>query len=369
MRLSPKTRRNISQILPFGVIWLLVGWADLIQDALETGTQNIDSSVDIALTPKVFLFASIAVTLTGLMIGTLEVLWFKNLFSRGSFFRKLFSKFLFYSFFLFLIIAITYPTAAGLEAGLSPLDPVILEKFNGFMHSGLFINTMMSLAFSTFLSLFYSAMSDHLGHKVLSNFFTGKYHQPVEEERIFMFLDMKSSTTIAEKLGHLNYFNLLREYYAELSDAIVQYEGEIYQYVGDEIVISWELDRGIRKNNCLHCFYAMQRDLKSKATTFQQTYGVSPSFKAGLHVGRVTTGEIGALKRELFFTGDVLNVTARIQNLCNSYNSDLLVSDKLLSLFKAPDNFTFEALGPLTLKGRKEPIELFAVGLKASESL
>ena len=361
--MSPRTRRNIQRIIPFGVIWLLVGWFDLLTEAAATGNKNINPAVEITLTFEVFVFASLAVTLVGLTIGALEVYWFRDLFSKYSFSRKLLSKFFFYTFFLFLIISVTYPLAASLEMQLSFWDQSVWQKFYGFLFSGSFLSTMISLAFSTFLSLFYAGISDNLGHKVLSNFFTGKYHQPVEEERIFMFLDMRSSTAHAEKLGHLTYFNLLSEYYNELSRAIVDHEGEVYQYVGDEIVISWELERGLRQNNCLNCFFAMKKDLQSISSAFKATYGVVPSFKAGLHVGQVTTGEIGALKREIFFTGDVLNVTARIQSLCNTYDADLLVSDELLNLFKSPDDFTFNPLGTHSLKGRVKPMELYSATL------
>ena len=365
--ISPKTRRNISRIIPFGVIWLLLGWYDLLTGALATGNENINPNVDITLTPKIFIFATIAVTTTGLIVGILEVYWFKNLFSKYSFGRKLFSKFLFYSFFLFLLMFITYPVAAGMEAGRPPFDPIVLKKFKAFMNSSFFWGTITTLAFSTFLSLFYAAISDHLGPKVLSNFFTGKYHQPVEEERIFMFLDMKSSTAIAEELGHLTYFELLGAYYDELSAAIIQHEGEVYQYVGDEIVISWERERGIRNENCLNCFFAMQQDLRDRASYFKERYGIVPAFKAGLHIGRVTTGEIGALKREIFFTGDVLNVTARIQSLCNTYEADILISDKLVDLLN--DTFTFRSLGPVALKGREQSMELFEVSKTNPNSL
>ena len=365
--ISPSTKRNIQRIIPFGVIWLLIGWYDLLTDALATGNKNTNPGIEITLTPEVFIFASVAVTMIGLIIGTLEVYWFKNLFGRYSFARKLLSKFLFYSLFLLLLMFIMYPLAASIELGLSPFSTEIWDRFMGFLNSGLFLSTAISLAFSTFLSLFYSAMTDHLGHKVLSNFFTGKYHQPVEEERIFMFLDMKSSTALAEQLGHLSYFDLLREYYNELSPAIVDHEGEVYQYVGDEIVISWEMARGLRENNCLNCFFAMQNDLQAKSSDFKNTYGAVPSFKAGLHVGQVTTGEIGALKREIFFTGDVLNVTARVQSLCNTYNTDLLITDKLLTLLKEPTKFTFNSLGPLELKGRVQSMELFSVSKSGSD--
>ncbi len=358
--LSPRVKRNIARIIPFGVIWLVVGWFDLFADAAATGNRNIDPSTDITVTFEVFIFASIAVTLTGLLVGAIEVLWLGKLFINKSFWQKLLYKMGFYTFFLVVVILITYPIAAGLELGVSPLDSRVRTKFFNYLGSLLFLSTLVSIAFSLFLSLLYNGISENLGHRVLLNFFTGKYHSPKEEERIFMFLDMKSSTAIAEKLGHIKYFRLLREYYNDLSNAIVDHSGEVYQYVGDEIVISWESRIGSKNNNCIECFIAMQKALEQRATHYQTEYGVTPTFKAGLHSGKVTTGEIGALKKEIFFTGDVLNVAARIQGMCNSYGDSLLISGELLAKLE-DHNFGVKSLGNLELKGRRKPVELYAV--------
>ena len=80
------------------------------------------------------------------------------------------------------------------------------------------MGTTVYMAAVIIVSLFYAEVSENIGPGVLANFFTGKYHTPIEEERIYMFLDMKSSTTIAENLGHVKYFEMLREYYSDLSE-------------------------------------------------------------------------------------------------------------------------------------------------------
>ncbi|NNE04090.1 MAG: adenylate/guanylate cyclase domain-containing protein [Eudoraea sp.] len=361
MKLSPKTKRNIARIIPFGVIWLAVGWFNLFIEAAATGNKNLDPSAIITLTTEVFVFASIAVTLVGLLFGSIEVLWLGNLFSKRNFAQKIFFKTGFYTVFMLVIIGVMYPLAASVELQLTPLDTRVWQKFSNYLISLDFISTLVSLSFSLFLSLFYSEISQNIGHGVLINFFTGKYHSPTEEKRIFMFLDMKSSTTIAEQLGHIKYFELLKEYYADFSEAIVQYSGEIYQYVGDEIVISWKYKDGIANNNCLKCFFAMKAALLIKAPWYSSTFGLVPSFKAGLHYGIVTTGEIGALKKEIIFTGDVLNTTARIQGLCNELKVDLLVSEKLSKNFHLDSEFQIKPIGHRTLKGKEESLTLCTI--------
>ncbi len=359
--LSPKTKRNISRIIPFGVIWLVLGWINLFSQVAAKQNQDLNPSGAINVTAEVFVFASIAVTIVGLLVGAIEVVWLGNLFSKKNFSQKIGYKVVFYTIFLLLVIFIAYPFAAGLELNVSPLDTIVWNRFLNFLTSIEFASTMVSISFSLFVSLFYSEISENIGHRVLMNFFTGKYHKPIEEKRIFLFLDMNSSTTIAEELGHIKYFKLLKEYYSNFSVAIVDHSGEVYQYIGDEIVISWKYEDGIQNNNCINCFFAMKEALKNRADWYIATFGIIPTFKAGLHVGAVTTGEIGALKKEIIFTGDVLNTTARIQSLCNEYETDILISEDLIHDLQLGNEFQTNALGIAALKGRAERLEVFTI--------
>lgn len=343
------------------MIWLVLGWFVLFIQETATRSENLNPDSTITLTPAVFAFASLAVALIGFLVGILEVFWLGNRFRSRSFSRKLLYKLAFYSCFMLLVILIAYPLAAALELGASPLNEAVMEKFWNFLSSVEFLSTMVAIAFSLFLSLFYSEISDNIGHGVLMNFFTGKYHQPREEYRIFLFSDMKSSTSVAESLGHARYFEYLRAYYSDFSDAIVRHSGEVYQYVGDEVIVSFTHANGVRGANCIRCFFAMQAALDKNAQWYMDTFGIVPEFKAALHVGRVTTGEIGALKKAIFFTGDVLNTTARMQALCNSYGVKVLISGELLGDLPQDGRYTVAPLGTQDLKGREKPVDLFTV--------
>ncbi len=142
-----------------------------------------------------------------------------------------------------------------IAASLISKEPIysksVWEQYVGFFFSITHVSTWIQLLFSLFVSLFYFEISENLGQHVLLNFFTAKYHKPLVEERIFMFVDMKDSTTLAEQLGHEQYFKLLRNYYQSFSDAIIKNRGEVYQYVGDEIVVTWTLTKGLEKNHCI----------------------------------------------------------------------------------------------------------------------
>ncbi|WP_088342080.1 adenylate/guanylate cyclase domain-containing protein [Robiginitalea sediminis] len=358
---TTRIRYRLRRILPFGVIWLVIGWYTLISDALATGYQNVRPDTDITMSPGIFAFASLAVFTVGLVMGTLEVLWLSRRFQGYSFLGKVTVKMGIYLLFMLAVIGITYPLAAGLEAGSSPLSAAVMDKFGHYLQSTTFLSTLLSLSFSILASLLYAGIAEHLGHSVLLNFFTGRYHKPKEEERIFMFLDLKSSTSVAEKLGHKRYYQFLKAYYARLSDAIIAHRGEVYQYIGDEIVITWQLEQGLENARCLRCFFAMQDALSRSREQFESEYGQCPEFRAGLHMGPVTTGEIGALKKEIFFTGDVLNVTSRIQKSCKEYGTDLIASGTLLDHLGNDLPAHAEPLGTIPLEGRTQPVALFAI--------
>jgi len=358
-RLPPGVKLNLVRILPFGIIWFLFDLIFTISDYSTRGNFQDFPESAIRVDLSILIFGSIAVTIVGLLVGTVEVLFLSRRITTQSLVRKVVYKTLFYVAFLFVVILITFPVAVSMELDTNLLDGEVWERLGAFLHSTSLLNTVIQLSTMLVASLFFAEISEYMGHGVLAKFLTGRYHSPKEETRIFMFSDMKDSTAIAEQLGHSRYFELLRAYYQDLSPGIVLNAGEIYQYVGDEVVVSWPVESGLRNNNCINCFSAMKTDLRARAAWYRQEFGVAPDFKAGLHLGQVTTGEIGALKKEIIFTGDTLNATARIQGLCNTHDVDLLISGDLMSRLRLDSEA--KSLGQCELRGRKESIELHTI--------
>jgi len=363
VKLSPKAKRNILRIIPFAIIWLVSGWITDITEIGVTRNQNLNPDTDITFTIPVLIFASLANIVVGLIVGVLEVVYLEKRFSNRSLSAKFFYKFIIYLALFVIIIVVLYPVASTLETGISLLEADAWQKLGRFLASISFLITLLHLSVRLMVCLIYSAISENLGYHVFLNFITGKYHQPKIEKRIFMFLDMKSSTTIAETLGHIKYFKLLDAYYNMMSDPIINSLGEVYQYIGDEIVISWKTDNGLHQANCIKCFFDIRDHLHSQREALAQEYGFDIAFKAGIHFGEVTIGEIGALKKEIVFTGDVLNTTARIQNLCKELKSDLLISGVIKELLP-PSTYHYSSKGEIELKGKNKKEELFGVVLE-----
>lgn len=359
--LSPAAKRNLSKLIPFGVIWLITSQVFLFVEIAASGNWQNHPRAAIRLDLKIYLMMTMAVTVVGLIVGFREVFIFKKLFRDQSLFRKILFKSILYIGFFLGIVLLMYPIAVTMEQNLNFFDKEVWKRTGEFLTSMTHLSTQLQLIVALFISLFYLEISDNIGHRVLGNFFTGKYHKPREELRIFLFSDMKSSTHIAEKLGHIRYFELLKDYYDDMSAAIIEYEGEVYQYVGDEIVISWEYEKGIRNNNCINCFFRMKKDIADKSHEYLEKYGVAPDFKSGLHFGSVTTGEIGSLRKDIIFTGDVLNATARIQGLCKTLEKDLLVSMELIDQLEITNGMEIIGLGKFELRGKNEKMEIATI--------
>ena len=204
-------------------------------------------------------------------------------------------------------------------------------------------------------------VSDKFGPGILWKFITGKYYHPKEEERIFMFLDLKSSTTIAEKIGHQRFFEFLKEIFNDITEPIINSQGEIYQYVGDEVVVTWLVEKGLVNNNCLSCFFEIQKVFVEKKKYYLEKYGILPSFKAGMHIGEATVGEIGVIKKDIVFSGDVLNTTSRIQGECNNHNVNIILSSALLERMPLNGEYLKIPLGEIQLKGKIEKVELMTM--------
>lgn len=210
---------------------------------------------------------------------------------------------------------------------------------------------------------FIKEVNKKFGPGILFKLFSGKYYEPRVEERIFMFLDLKSSTTIAEKLGHLKYSRLIQDCFYDVTDVVAMFKAEIYQYVGDEIVLTWELDKGIENDNCFRFFFEFQNKLERKSNYYNKKYGVVPYFKAGMNCGFVTVAEVGEIKKEIAYHGDVLNTAARIQDQCNVYDKSILISHNLNKKMPRSNKYKRSLIGEIILKGKETPVGIYSLEL------
>ncbi|MBV9289505.1 MAG: adenylate/guanylate cyclase domain-containing protein [Hyphomicrobiales bacterium] len=227
-------------------------------------------------------------------------------------------------------------------------------------------DVLFSLA-ASFVFVFVMAVNKLLGQNVLLSFVTGRYHRPRVEERVLLFIDMEGSTGLAERLGPLSFHRLLNRFVTDLTDPIVAARGEIYSYVGDELIATWKLEEGIRHARCVTaCFDAFDA-LARKAHAYRREFGAAVNFRAGLHCGPLVTGEMGSVKTEIVFLGDSVNTAARIQDVCRQTGDRILASADLIDRLQLPPGIVKRSLGDFRLRGKGVDLALYALSSAAGE--
>jgi adenylate cyclase len=200
-----------------------------------------------------------------------------------------------------------------------------------------------------------------LGPRVLVSLLTGRYHQPRAEERIVLFMDICDSTRAAEQLGDRQFHRFLNQVFWDVTDALLEAGGEIYRYVGDEIIVTWPARPGILEAGCLACVFAAEDALARRRAHYVQEFGIEPRLRNAMHAGPLMVGEMGDIKREIVMLGDTMNTAARIEGACRTLQRDFLASAAALAMCSVPDEIRAQSLGSVALRGKESGIELFAV--------
>ncbi|MEL6917983.1 MAG: adenylate/guanylate cyclase domain-containing protein [Bacteroidota bacterium] len=325
---------------------------------------GIDEYIEIDLNPgfkKNTLFVQGLVILCymgfglGILYATIDFLFDRYVSKR----MALGISLLFRTSIYFLVTISFFTGALGVLSLFFELN--INLKYGWWLWDKRFWALIFYIVLSSFVFSFLKIATERFGKGVFVKVLLGKYKNPREEERIFMFLDLKDSTSIAEKIGHLTYSQFLQDCFYDLNSVVPKYNAEIYQYVGDEAVLSWPYRRGLANNNCIALFYAFEEQKLSRREYYMEKYGIFPKFKAGLHGGRLMAAEVGFVKKELAYHGDVINTSARIQAECNKHNVDLILSEELLKDLRIEHFTASRSLGNVLLKGKRKKIGIYTL--------
>ncbi len=295
----------------------------------------------------------------GTVLGSIDAL-FKRFFRKN---RSFLNHFLLKSaIYLGVFILFVLLTGFIMQWAYKGLDAskAIEETKEGYAQNIMLAYVIFTASTSILIS-FLGQVRQIIGPRKLGKLFLGRYFSPRSEEMIFMFLDLKDSTAIAEKLGHVQYSQFIQDCFYDLNQVIPTFKADVYQYVGDEAVLHWSYEKGLKNHRCLNLFQAFRDTLKGREFYYLENYGIAPHFKAGMHGGNITVTEVGEIKKEIAFHGDVLNTAARLEKACDTQSADLLISASLKNDLENGFGGTFTSVGELALKGKSESIEAFSV--------
>ncbi|MBR0871459.1 adenylate/guanylate cyclase domain-containing protein [Bradyrhizobium tropiciagri] len=253
-----------------------------------------------------------------------------------------------------IIIAVQLLQPGELAVGL-PRETSLQAFWLGIVYSAV-ISVLLNLGFST---------ANLIGPRVFMNFVTGRYHTPVEENRFVLFVDIAGSTGLAERLGGVGIHCFLDRTFRLLTESVVDYRGEVLNYIGDEIIVTWPQGRGAVDCRPLRCFVAMRAALLKAAPQFEREFGAVPRIRGSLHFGPVIVGEIGDVKPAIVFNGDVMNTAARLEELSRKVDGGFIASRAAMARFEAAPPFPLHDLGTLPIRGRVDGIAVVGIGAAA----
>ena len=253
-----------------------------------------------------------------------------------------------------IIMLIQLSQAGEIVAGL-PRDTSGGPFWSNFVYAGV-ISVLMNLGFG---------IANIIGPRAFLNFIVGRYHTPVEENRFVLFVDIAGSTGLAERLGGIAIHRLLDRTFRLLTLAVVDYRGEVLNYVGDEVIVTWPERGGAIDWRPLRCFMAMREELSRASGQFEREFGAAPRIRGSLHFGPVIVGEIGDVKRAVVFNGDVMNTAARLEELSRGVDGGFLASRAAMERFASVPPFAVRDLGRLPIRGRADGIDVVGIGAAA----
>lgn len=362
MKISRDLRRKFRTVLGITLAWTLISMIQLTYEVgvlKEYGFEYRWSTPGNFMT--YFLINTLAFVVNGFIGGLIIVFFLLHYIRNRSYaFGLLYGIMTYTVLFFFLTCLQNYFVVSSIWDGTGSFSTAYLKGLTDYFFSYEFARNFpfwLIILSGTLITLF---VRDKYGPGVFTKFLLGQYFHPKKEERIFMFLDLKGSTTIAERLGEDLYFKFIKKVFTDVTPVLLDTRGEIYQYVGDEIVVSWSIKNGVKALNCIQCFQKISQRLKELAPDYETQFGVVPQFKAGLHVGKAIVGEIGVIKRDIAYSGDVLNTTARIQSKCNELGVNLLISEDLLNCFPI-GQLTPRSMGKVELRGKAEALLLYSL--------
>lgn len=254
-----------------------------------------------------------------------------------------------------IIVPIQFFQLGDVIAG-TPVDP---------SHKNFWIAIIYSVAFLVLANLVLG-IANIIGPRAFLNFITGRYHSPVEENRFVLFVDIAGSTGLAERLGGVGIHRFLDRTFRLLTLAVVDYRGEVLDYVGDEVIVTWPERGGAVDCRPLQCFVAMRDELARASSQFEREFGAVPRIRGSLHFGPVIVGEIGDVKRAIVFNGDVMNTAARLEELSRKVDGGFLASRSAMERFASVPPFAVRDLGRLAIRGRADGIDVVGIDAPAS---
>ena len=184
-----------------------------------------------------------------------------------------------------------------------------------------------------------------------------------EREVTILFSDIRSFTTISEKIGSPDkLIHMLNTYMTPMVENIVKHKGTIDKFIGDAIMAYWNAPVNVENHADKAVLSAIQQiemldKVNEKITPY---YDVKIAIGIGIHTGIVTAGDMGSEGRSDYtIIGDNVNLASRLEGLTKQYGAQILISHTTFISLK--DTYTIRSIDLVEVKGKNEAVEIYEV--------
>jgi len=184
-------------------------------------------------------------------------------------------------------------------------------------------------------------------------------------ELTIMFSDLEGFTSLSEGMDPESLTTLLNDYLTDMTDIILEEGGTLDKYEGDAILAFWNapLDQQDHAERACRAAVRCQQKLAERRPEFRERCGKDMHARIGMHTGVVIVGNMGSRQRfDYTVLGDAANLASRLEGANKAFGSHLMISK--VTREQAGDGFDFRPLGPIRVVGRKEPVEVFELGIE-----
>ncbi|MCA6074079.1 adenylate/guanylate cyclase domain-containing protein [Fulvivirga sedimenti] len=273
----------------------------------------------------------------GFLAGVFELLIFRPRKSRPAFALTVFLKVLTYFVLLSMLILLVKGRIDSLFMPETFSEYVRSDEFLHFIKHGEFKRILIFSLFTIVVIIFTMQTSKYLGKGVLFNLITGRYFHPQKEQKIFLLIDICSSTSIAESMDQIEYFKLLDRFFFDVFEGVRAFEGYIYRYVGDQVTIVWSVSSLHKNANCIRAFFAIKHQLHIQREYYLKRFGFVPDFRGTAHIGDVMAVEIGDVKTQVVYQGYALYAANRMEKAAGRSYNGLCISSALAANVELPN--------------------------------
>lgn len=180
-----------------------------------------------------------------------------------------------------------------------------------------------------------------------------------------LFSDIRGFSTLSERMSPQDVVSFLNDYLTEMADAVKPWGGYINNFIGDAIVVVFGAPQSLDNIEwrAVAAGMEMKRRLESLNERRANLGDERLTTGIGISTGKVVAGQVGSLERFLYTViGDAVNIAARLEAMTKDVpGNPILVNAATYEGLKGRTDITATDMGPLQVKGRSEPVHVFAL--------